>query len=366
MSRFRLIAAGVLATLLFGWLILQSQKDKFLYLRTPGIGNEIRSIAFAPDGSTVAFASWLGESIHVWDLKSKSKKFVLNCPIFTDKLQYTDSGELVQVSSADSGRITLWDSEGKVIGSYRDVKEYTLQIKGISKSCRYAESEFKARSGEETIIELKLFDVKSGDIVDSLRCAGLFKSCFIYSNDGCSFGLVMMPHNPEDRSKFGMTVIANLSEGSFKVLPVVTCTPGNTRFSLISDDIVAIYEGEMNLGRGVRVWDLKSGEHFATIPYDSMEFPPIVKPSPDRTKIAVAGGDLMHHTLIPLPDLFNGHHGEVKLWDIAESKSRKEYKTDRIVTAIEFSPDGRRVAVGFEDGTVEILNESFTMTRSRK
>jgi WD40 repeat protein len=171
--------------------------------------------------------------------------------------------------------------------------------------------------------------------------------------------------NPESSDKrislSGKTIIADLITGSITELPFITYSSGGTYISKLTNDFAAFYEYSTRIGRGIRLWDLKKQSQFGTFPYFSRFIPPQVRSSADGKQILVAGGDTSYRMFIPLPGFLDGHFGVINLWGISNSRWLRSLKTSKIATAIDVSPDGRRIAVGFEDGTVDVLNESFTM-----
>lgn len=269
--RFKRIAACLLIVSVVWKTYSLIIRDWYLVMRIPGSGKEITAIAFSPDGSTLAFSSRGAPKVHVWDLISKKRKFILDRRNVTNRLRFTESGNLVGTGPSNSDYARLWNSSGQVVKSYQ------------------TEDEFEAE----------------------------------------------MP--------------------DFAIRFNVRRNPLNNK--------VGIIEG--NLHRGVRLLDPKTRSQIGFFPYRSRSIDPVAKFSRDGKHLVVAGGEIEPYDLLPLLGP-KRHYGEVKIWEIATSRVLSQYTSDRAVTAIEFSPDERYLAVGFEDGSVEILDESFTLTQAGK
>lgn len=385
MSRFKRVLivflAGFLILRLYGYLT----RDKWLYLRIPGDGNAIAEIAFTHDGSTIAFSSLREPKVHVWDLRTRKRKFILDRPNVTSELRYLASGNLVGTGSSNADYARVWDSSGKVVKSIQSREEFEAELPELVCDCKFG---YKVNRSiifdykkDKTVIfdyrlnttgiidsgsfEIVIFDKTTGKQVDSIRYNGGFADNGIEETDCCMNAIALAPLNPSEPTEDSWkTLILNLHTGSKYLLPwIETHSRSMAKFS--SDcDFFAVNEISNFYGRG-GVWDINNRQKIGDLRYSSRDFPPSVQFSPDVKRLAVGGGDTALHTFLPVPDFIGGPYGEVKIWDIPTMRLLNHYRSDRIVTAIEFSPDGRRLAVGFNDGTVEILDESFTKSQAR-
>jgi WD40 repeat protein len=365
-TRIKRIAACLLIVFVVWKTYSLITRDWYLVTRIPGSGKEITAIAYSPDGSTLAFSSRGAPKVHVWDLISKKRKFILDRRNVTDMLQFTESEDLVGTGPSNADYARVWNSSGQVVKSYRTEDEFEAEMPDYGLCCKYRVESQRELKGDEDSFELTIQEIKSGKIVVSIRCDGFEETESIGPDRGCIRGIVLEPEKTDSGMVHtGKTILVNLIDGSFSELPYIYCVSGNTVVSLPMKDMVAIFEGYLQLNRGVELWDLKKKSQIGKFPYHSRSIAPIVRFSREGKHLVVAGGEI--HPYDPLPLLGpKSHYGEVKIWEIATSRVLSQYTSDRAVTAIEFSPDGRHLAVGFEDGTVEILDESFTLTQAGK
>lgn len=332
-------------------------RDKWVFLRVPGDGNEITSIAFTLDGKTMAFASRRVPKVHVLDLQTKKLKYNLDCSNVPMGLKFLPSGNLAVWGSAlgDGDYATMWNPNGQVVEKIRSEMDFNTRLPDLGCQCKFDFELNKSGIWFDDLCDVAIFDKTTGKKVDSTRCDGLTQAVQIDSQD-CRMAVLMMEFRKSNATneKFYKTLLINLQSGTFKWLPGMSMSLRIKAWFAPDDDFMAIYDyyGKAS----VRVWDLVKIQQAGQLPYYSKDFEPSVRFSPDGKQLAVAGANTAY---VPISNFIGEPYGEVGIWEIPTLRRIRRYKPNRILSAVEYSPDGRRMAVGFHDGTVEILKESF-------
>ena len=324
----RLVAAGVLAVLLFGGFIA-SEATGLTHLLTPLLNREPRdqarrvipnsgpvlSVSYSPDGKTLAMA-------------------------------------------IDDGSIKLWDlAEDKVVGTLHG---HTSNIWGVA----FSPDGRKLVSGSDDMT-VKLWDVAGRKELHTLPHQNSIRSV-AFSHDG-------------------KTVAAGSRNGTVRLWDVdkaiqrsnIKAHAGDVRSVAFApgDKVLATGSGD----RTAKLWDLNTGQEMYTIPGQANGVWSVAV-SPDGKTVASGGWDKILH----LCDVASGTeaaalpgHGQdiwsvafspdskmlatgsedhtVKLWDLATRRERATlHGHTGSVFNVTFSPDGKTVASGSRDGTVRL------------
>jgi WD40 repeat protein len=266
----------------------------------------VDSLAYSPDGTRLASASW-DHTVKLWDAKSGALLATLRG--HTDRVFsvcYSPDGTRLASASEDK-TVKLWDAHGgALLATLRGHTRPVLSVAYSPDGTRLVSASF-----DQTV---KLWDARSGAELATLRGHTADVRSVAYSPDGRRLASASGDQTVKVWDAGGGAAIATL-RGHASAVNAVAYSPDGLRLAGASGD------------HTVRVWDVQSGAELATL-RGHMGFVRSVAYSPDGTRLASASVDQT-----------------VKLWD---ARSGAELATLRghtlPVTAVAYSPDGTHLA----------------------
>ncbi|XTV36958.1 trypsin-like peptidase domain-containing protein (plasmid) [Streptomyces sp. P10-4] len=324
---------------------------------------EVDSVAFSPDGSTLATESSDGTA-RLWDVKRGTSRATL---AHTSAVAFSPDGSTLATGSVD-GAVHLRDA---MTGRSRTVltgHAYTVMAVAFS-----PDGALLATAGWDGTAHL--LDAKSGRLRTSLPVHARYVTSVVFSPDGTTLATHSVSSDNEDRLSLWDTRTGALRAthgGGERSLAQwmafdrrsttlttdcadSTCTwsarTGRRLTKVTLDWVVTSPEGGARAvssdGR-TYLWDARSSRVRATIADDYMQDVETVAFSPDGSTLAVGGGG-----------------GPVRLWDV---KTGQSYATltghTKPVETLAFSPDGTTLATGSKDGTVRLWDTRVGVSRA--
>lgn len=348
----RLLLIHLIALLLISTSALSAEQKKpveddpivttsSLTLKLKGHAFGKKTAIFSPDGKHVACAS--GRIVRVWDAKTGMEVLALKGFQSTIRcIAYTPDGSQLATATYDLdpkmkkqfGVTTLWNVRtGKKI---REFRESAKEPSSVSFS-----PDGKRIITAGLTFDLRVWDVQTGKEIRTLptkQSHVWYPSSVSYSRDGKlivaggSTGLV----NPATNRMFGKVKIWDAQSG--KELLDLEGHQGTVYTIAISPNAKLIASGSYD--QTVRLWDVKKGKEIATLKghqsyVDSVAF------SPDGKFVLSAGGET------------------VRLWDVASGKELMTLREERrSIDSVSFSPDGKRILTAGNDSIVKVWEVS--------
>ncbi len=271
-------------------------------------GNAVVSVAFSPDGRTVAVGD-LGGEVGLWDVATGRRTATLAEGGSVDSVAFSPDGRILAVGNAD-GEVGLWDvATGRSIAALAEGPP--------------VDSVAFSPDGRTLAVGDLVGDIGLWDVATGLRIVTLAEGGSVDS----------MAFSPD-----GHTLAAGDADGDVGLWDVATGRSIVTLAEGAPVNAVAFSPDGRTLAAGdsggdVGLWDVATGRSIVTLaegaPVNAVAF------SPDGRTLAV--GDLV---------------GGVGLWDVATGRRTAALAEGGSVDSVAFSPDGRTLAAGNADGDV--------------
>ncbi len=301
-----------------------SQEKPEIYVST-GHSARVVSVAFSPDGKTLASASD-GGGIKLWDVTSGQELMTLKgySPVV-----FSPDGKTL-ASAARGGAIGLWD-----VASGRELK--TLAVKSGAVTDIVFSIDGKTVAGgvegitpgaENSDSSVMLWDVASGEELKTFKIYAQV-NCIVFTSDG---RLLANASVSDDTYKFW-------DVGSGQELRSLTFPSKFYHSTALSPDgkTFAIGYVDKSSKSAIKLWNMVSGKELKTFNEGHVSF----AFSPDGKTLAATGYDST--TMLE----------SIKFWDVATGNELKTFKSRHRNAyegsyAITFSSDGKTIASGHD------------------
>jgi WD40 repeat protein len=320
---------------------------ELLYLK--GDKGDANSVSISPDGRRIACAS--GNTVKVWYAGKGQELLSLKEQGWGTSVGFSPDGQ--RIACAIDGQVTVWDArKGRELPSlYR----HRGRVRFVSFS---ADGKRLATASPD---EVKVWDTETDEEVLSLKVPeghpdAVTSVSFspdgkrIATASGSRYGIVRMWDATKGKELLSL-------KGNRGTVISMSFSPDGKRIACASK------LSESNLSASsVKVWDAENAQELLLLTEfsDSVS---CVSFSPDGKRLVTASGSLQNSGLpgFPVQQGFPGvrekrrNLGEMKVWD-AESgqKLLSFHPNNGDVWCVSFSPDGRRIASGSQDGTVKV------------
>ena len=301
------------------WAYFQLREISPQHIATlEGHTSRIRSVAFSPDGTTLASGS-VDNTVKLWDIATHAHIATLEHTDRANSVAFSPDGTTLAAGSID--HITLWNvATGKTIATLAE-HPYT------NRSVVFSPDGTTLASGSGD--HIRLWDVEMRIPITTLRHRqGVVVHSVVFSPDGTLLASGSHDHIVKLWDVATGENIATL-EGHTGEVSSVAFSPNGLILASGSED------------RTVRLWDVATGENIATLEgHTRWVFS--VSFSPDGLILASGSNDTT-----------------VKLWDVVTRENIATFAGHtRRTHAVSFSPDGTTLASGSYDGTVKLWDMS--------
>ena len=286
--------------------------------------NIVRSVAFSPDGQTIASGDG-GFSIHLWDRSSGKLLAVWEDDWKVFSVAFSPDGQTI--ASGSNQTIRLWDrASGKKMavlsGHGDDVNSVAFSPDGKTVA---------SGSGDNTI---RLWNSASGKVLTVLRGHEDAVNSVAFSPDGKT-----VASGSDDGT------IRLWDRASSKVLTVLRRHESSISSVAFSPDGKTVASGSYDT---IRLWNLGSGEVLAELSGHESTVHSVAF-SPDGQTIASASG---RERNAPFDTT-------IRLWGRASSKEQTVLKGhEKEVQSVAFSPDSKMLISRSEDKTIRLWDRS--------
>lgn len=290
-----------------------------------GHSGSVESIAFSPDGKTLASGSY-DASISLWDLSTGRQSKVFNHTYAVLSVAFSPDGRTLATGSYDK-TVGLWDL--KTWGKIQTLKGHSESVRSIAFS-----PDGKTLASGSWDKTVNLWDVASGSRIKTLQSHNSSVYSVAFSPDGRTLA------SGNDDGTVGLWDIATGSElktlklHKARVLYVVFSPDGRTLASGSSDNTV-------------NLWDMASGVSIKTLKGHSDSVYSVAFSSDSRT---LASGS---------------RDKTISLWNLKTGNRLGILKGhNNAVNSVAFSPDDKMLASGSSDKTIDLWDLDIYSTFS--
>jgi WD40 repeat protein len=321
--------------------LLASVEDSVIRVRLVATGELVCScprprsyfpaLAFSPDGKTLA-AGEAGCTIRQWEMPSGKE---IATPGHDAPVVYSCAfvpGSRTLATVGIDYRVRLWNA-----GTGQEVRHWDAETTEFSRLQFSPEGRLLAASGDDA--KIRLWDVQTGK---ELQAWNEHAGALAFTPDGkvlISAGLDRTPNRPIRDS-----IIRTRDVATGKELHSWTVPGYHLNALAVSPDgralISAGYDSLLNAPvpfRSIRVWDLATGKEVSAARFK--------RKTADAFRITLSADGKL---------LASIEGNQVRLWEVATGQEIRAWTMN--CSSLTFSPDGRLLAIGDQEGTARLLD----------
>lgn len=339
-----ILASGSVDETIQLWDVIAGKHKAKLTGHTGGYGRMV----FSPDGKTLASADdslWTGKDdkrIWLWDTETGQHKTILEKPDFhTNSIAFSPDGDTIATGGWEknidgglsAGAVQLWDA---ATGEHKEelIKERTDSILTVA----YSPNGVSLVSGSKDGT-IRLWDTATYQLKASLTG---YPDAIAFSPDSNTLAVANQDKKIRLYDAVNGEHQLTLTEHTDEVYSLVFNPNGRT-FAGIGGDST------------IRLWDAGTGGHLQTIIGHTLSVSSISF-SPDSNTIATGSGD----------DEGTSGDKRIRIWNAQSGDLQSTLKVPigrwlnasyrKRIDAVSYSPDGKTLASGSEDGTIRLWN----------
>ena len=269
-----------------------------------GHTKSVHSVVYSPDGTTLATACW--DMIRLWDAKTGEHKLTITKPYTFTEIEYTPDGKTVTSVNSD-GKIQLWNAR-------------TGQDKGILTHRQGISSMLPSPDGKKIVTgvhgDLLLWDISTGHPKSIFTVHPEYIEPLLFLPDGAT--VTCVKRGPENVA----LLLCNIHTGEHEIM--FTPPVENVYSRVLSPDgkTLALKTGSNN----IQLWDTGTSKQKSTLTKPEGGFSSMVF-SPDSSLFVT--GD---------------YEGVIEVWDTATGEHKSVLTNQGREDILVFSPDGEVLA----------------------